>query len=64
MVARAELVRSTEVRDWAAVRGLVTDVMRKITSGLIGSVRPTARGADPVGASGHHLVEFLQARLG
>ena len=42
IVAGAEFVRSTEVWDWAAVTGLVIDVMRKITSGLIGLVPPAA----------------------
>ena len=41
-MAGAEFVRSTEVRDWAAVTGLVIDVMRKITLGLTGSVPPIA----------------------
>jgi hypothetical protein len=43
IVAGAEFVRSTEVRDWAAVTGLVIDAMREITLGLTGSVPPTAR---------------------
>src|SRR6266699_3916937 len=48
IVAGAEFVRSTEVWDWAAVTGLVIDVMRKITSGLIGLVPPGRRGAGRV----------------
>ena len=50
IVAGAEFVRSTEVWDWAAVTGLVIDVMRKITSGLTGLVPPAA--AVPVALCG------------
>src|SRR6266496_2743359 len=49
IVAGAEFVRSTEVWD-RAVTGLVIDVMRKITSGLIGLVPPAV--AVPVALCG------------